>query len=141
MRALTLVALALLLAGCSAAAAPGAAVSIPAADQVHSTLTDMKIAVDRSRIAAGPVTFVVRNDGTVVHQLDIIRTDLAADRLPANAADPALVDETGIVGKSGQIKPAETKTLTVTLPAGHYVLVCNIEGHYLAGMRLAFTVY
>jgi uncharacterized cupredoxin-like copper-binding protein len=141
MRSISVVALALLLTGCSAAAAAPRTTATVTEGQVHAMLTDMKIAVDTPRTAAGPVTFVVRNDGTVVHQLDIIRTDLAADRLPPNAADPALVDETGSAGKSGEIKPGEVESLIVVLPAGRYVLVCNIEGHYLAGMRLAFTVY
>jgi uncharacterized cupredoxin-like copper-binding protein len=26
------------------------------------------------------------------------------------------------------------------LPAGHYVLICNIDGHYRAGMHADFTV-
>jgi len=34
----------------------------------------------------------------------------------------------------------ETKTFTVTLPAGHYVLMCNEIGHYSAGMHMTFTV-
>jgi len=33
-----------------------------------------------------------------------------------------------------------SNTFTVTLPAGHYILMCNELGHYAAGMHMAFTV-
>jgi uncharacterized cupredoxin-like copper-binding protein len=34
----------------------------------------------------------------------------------------------------------KTKSVTLDLKAGSYVLVCNIEKHYAMGMRAAFTV-
>jgi len=30
--------------------------------------------------------------------------------------------------------------LSLTLPAGHYVLLCNLPGHYAGGMSTHFTV-
>jgi uncharacterized cupredoxin-like copper-binding protein len=140
-RMIAAVALTLLLAGCSAsAAAPRATAAAPAAGQVNVALTEMKIVTDRASIAAGQVTFVVRNDGTVVHELEVLRTDLAADRIPASPADPAKADETGLRGMSGVLQPGERKTFTVALDAARYVLICDTEGHYLAGMSFAFTV-
>jgi uncharacterized cupredoxin-like copper-binding protein len=33
-----------------------------------------------------------------------------------------------------------SKTLALRLRPGHYALVCNLPGHYLAGQRADFTV-
>ena len=34
----------------------------------------------------------------------------------------------------------DRKTMVLNLTAGHYVLYCNLEGHYLGGMHAALTV-
>jgi len=107
---------------------------------VNATLTDMKIAVDRTSVSAGPVTFVVKNSGAVAHELVVIKTDLPQDKLPADPSKPGKVEETGNVGESHTMAPGASKTFTVTLAAGQYALICNEVGHYAAGMHMAFTV-
>jgi len=138
MRKLTLMAMlaiaAALVMGCTAGAAPAKG------GTVNATLTEMKIALDRTSIPAGPVTFVVKNSGTVVHELVVLQTDVAQDKLVADAAQAGKVVEIGNLGETGDMAVGESKTFTVTLPAGHYVLMCNQVGHYAGGMHLAFTV-
>ena len=46
----------------------------------------------------------------------------------------------GVQGKIPQFKPGVTKTLTLTLKPGHYVLLCNVPAHYQSGQRIDFTV-
>lgn len=111
-----------------------------AVDTVNATLTDMHISVDRTNVSEGPVTFVVKNNGAVIHEFDVIRTDVAQDKLPVDPYQAGKVDETGNVGETGEINPGESQTFTITLPAGHYVIMCNEAGHYAAGMHLDFTV-
>jgi uncharacterized cupredoxin-like copper-binding protein len=111
-----------------------------AVDTVNATLTDMHISIDRTSVSEGPVTFVVKNNGAVIHEFDVIRTDVPQDKLPADPNQPGKVDETGNVGETGEINPGESQTFTITLPAGHYVIMCNEAGHYAAGMHLDFTV-
>jgi uncharacterized cupredoxin-like copper-binding protein len=111
-----------------------------ATDTINATLTDMKITIDRTSVSEGPVTFVVKNNGSVVHEFDVIRTDAPEDKLPLDPNQPGKVDETGNVGETGEIDPGESQTFTITIPAGHYVIMCNEVGHYAAGMHLAFTV-
>ena len=127
----TLAVAAALVVSCSAAAKGGT---------VNATLTEMKIVLDRTSIPAGPITFVVKNNGTMEHELVVIQTDLAEDKLPPDVEEPGKVDETGNVGETGEVKPGESKTFTITIPAGHYVIMCNEAGHYSAGMHLTFTV-
>jgi uncharacterized cupredoxin-like copper-binding protein len=138
-RKLTLLALlalaTVLLAGCaSAVAAP------LTGGTVNAALTDMKISVDRSSVPAGPVTFVVKNNGAVIAELVVIQTDLAQDKLPMDMDEAGKMDETGNLGETGDVGVGSSKTFTVTLPAGHYVLMCNEVGHYTSGMHMAFTV-
>jgi uncharacterized cupredoxin-like copper-binding protein len=106
---------------------------------VNATLTDMKIAVDRSSISAGPVTFVVKNGGSVEHELVVIQTSVAQDKI-APGTDAGKVDETGNLGETGNVIAGGSNTFTVALAAGHYVLICNEIGHYGMGMHMAFTV-
>lgn len=138
MRKLKLVAMlaiaAALVMGCTAAGAPAKG------GTVNATLTDMKITVDRNSISAGPITFVVKNNGAVVHELVVIQTDVPQDKLAADADEAGKMDETGNLGETGDVKAGESKTFTVTLPAGHYVLMCNEVSHYSSGMHMAFTV-
>ena len=123
-----------LVMGCTAAVAPAKG------GTVNAKLTEMTIAVDRTSISAGPVTFVVKNSGTVVHELVVLQTDVAQDKLAADAAQAGKVVEPGNLGETGDMKVGESKTFTVTLPAGRYVLMCNQVGHYAGGMHMAFTV-
>ena len=48
--------------------------------------------------------------------------------------------EAGNVGEIPGLAPGATKTLRLTLKAGHYALICNMAGHYMAGQRIDFTV-
>ena len=127
-----------LVTGCTAAAAPAPAQA--QSGTITATLTDMKIAVDRSSAPAGPISFVVKNTGAVVHELVVIKTDASQDTLAADTAEVGKMDETGNVGETGDMQIGESKTFTVTLSAGRYVLMCNEIGHYGSGMHMAFTV-
>jgi uncharacterized cupredoxin-like copper-binding protein len=126
---------------------------------VHATLSDtqgvqgpMTITTDTSTAPAGDVTFVVKNAGTIEHEMIVLKTDTPFDQLPvADAGDPPApvttgadkVDEGASVGETGDpnLQPGETRTFTITgMTAGKYVLVCNLAGHYQMGMRAPFTV-
>lgn len=132
MRALfaALTVLALILASC-ASAGPG---------KVSVTLNEWAIKPSPQSVAAGSVTFSVKNSGKEVHELAVLKTDIAQDQLKARANDPTKVEEPGNLGEIEDIDPAATKELTLTLTPGAYVLVCNIAGHYTSGMHVAFTV-
>lgn len=123
----------LVAAACSSASGSGGGT-------VNATLTDSKILVDRDNISAGTVVFTVKNTGTVEHELVVLKTDVAADKIKADADEPGKMSEEGSLGESGDIAAGETKTFNLNLAAGHYVFMCNQPGHYLLGMHIAFTV-
>jgi uncharacterized cupredoxin-like copper-binding protein len=40
----------------------------------------------------------------------------------------------------GDVHPGKSRTTTLTLKAGKYILFCNEAGHFKAGMFTPFTV-
>ena len=130
----------LIAASAALAVSCGAAAAATKTPTVNATLTDMVISVDRTSAPAGLITFVVKNNGAVVHELVVIQTDLAPDKLAPDADEAGKMDETGNVGETGDVVVGAAKTFTITLAPGHYVLMCNEIGHYAAGMHLAFIV-
>jgi hypothetical protein len=106
---------------------------------IEVVLDEFTIVPGQPSAPAGSVTFDVQNDGAVAHELTVIKSDLAPDALPTAAAkvDEAAVD---VAGTTPDVPSEGSEDLTVTLDAGKYVLVCQVPGHYGAGMRAAFTV-
>ena len=84
---------------------------------------------------AGAVKFVVRNNGKLVHEFILLRTKTSAAKLKPQAEDPETVVETGFQAELEDIEPGHAVALALALKKGHYVLLCNIKGHYAAGMR------
>ena len=87
--------------------------------------------------SAGTVTFEVKNEGTLVHEMVVIKTDKGAANLDMPNGE---ADENGAVDEVADLPVGESKTLELDLEAGKYALVCNISGHYAAGMYADFTV-
>ncbi len=125
--------------GASGGTAGGGAGNASSAS-VSATMSDKDIVLDQASVSAGKVTFKVKNAGTVVHSMVVIKTNLDEAKLPADAKDPGKVDERGSLGATGQIAKGDAKDLTLELSSGKYVLVCNEPAHYIVGMHVAFTV-
>jgi uncharacterized cupredoxin-like copper-binding protein len=112
----------------------------------------MSITLDSAFGKAGNIAFTAVNNGTVDHELLVIKTDAAYDQIPiADAGDPPApvktgadkIDEANNIAETGDpnLKPGESRTFTASgLAPGNYVLVCNLAQHYGLGMRVAFTV-
>jgi uncharacterized cupredoxin-like copper-binding protein len=103
---------------------------------IHVTLAEWAVKPSSVRAAAGDVTFAVRNNGKVPHELVVLRTAKRADALGTGSR----IAESGHAGETGDIAPGSAKTVTIRLPAGHYALVCNLPGHYMSGMHTDFVV-
>lgn len=123
----------------TAAGSPGT-ITVTLADVDAST---MLLTPSPSSAPAGEVTFEVTNSGDQEHEFVVILSELSLEDLPFDeAADEVLEDDPAVtvIDEIESIMPGETKTLTVTLDAGTYALICNLEGHFRMGMRSAFTV-
>jgi len=110
---------------------------------VHVVIQDFKIRAQTAHLAAGTVTLQVENRGPSTHEFNIDRTTLAADALPLGP-DGLTVDEDSQllhrIDAGDDIRMGETRDITVRLKPGHYILWCNLEGHYLGGMHFSFNV-
>jgi uncharacterized cupredoxin-like copper-binding protein len=129
-----LAALALLVVVCG-----GPAAEAPSGSQIVAELADYKITVNVASVKAGSIKIGVRNLGTMEHSFQVIKTDLAPDKLPIDAAS-AKAKEDGKVGEIASIPAGKSAAVTIDLAPGKYVFMCNIAGHYQLGMHTGFTV-
>ncbi len=117
--------------------------SAPRGRVVDVTLRDFHVAVSAQAGEAGTFSFSVHSRGPTTHEFLVARTDLPASSLPLGADGIRVAEDAPSVHVAGEeeaIDLGDTTTLTLHLAPGHYVLFCNMEGHYLAGMRASFTV-
>lgn len=111
------------------------------AQQLQANLSEWKIGLSESTVSAGKVEIAAENAGTMVHELVIIRTDTAPDKLPVSASQKVDEAKAGdVIDEIEEFKAGTTETKTIDLAAGAYVLICNIPEHYEAGMRVGLTV-
>jgi uncharacterized cupredoxin-like copper-binding protein len=90
----------------------------PAATKVPVSEVEFKITVGSTDLKAGEITFEVKNDGKIPHDLAIKGTSDKTELIPAGG----------------------TAELKVTLKAGKYELYCTVPGHEAAGMKLNISV-
>jgi uncharacterized cupredoxin-like copper-binding protein len=101
------------------------------AGTLAASLGDMWLKAPVTSAKAGKVTFTVTNQGQMTHQFAIMKA-------PVKVNGGTLVGQP--LAQSPQLSPGDHATVSATLRAGSYELVCLMPGHYLAGQHLAFTV-
>jgi uncharacterized cupredoxin-like copper-binding protein len=121
----------------SVSPAPTAVAPAPLPHNVDVTLAQFAVTPSVTRAAGGKVTFRVHNAGSITHEFVVVKTTHAAADLPLNKGR---ADEAGNVGETGDLRAGATKSVSLKLAAGHYALICNLPGHYLAGQHTDFTV-
>ncbi len=134
----------LLLAACGDSGDGGSSKSASGGgSKVNVELNEWKIIPNPDSAAAGTVEFTAKNTGSIEHEMVIVKTDLAPDALPTNDSGTR-VDENSdkfeVIGEISEFEAGKTETADFDLEPGNYVLFCNIEGHYKAGMTTGFTV-
>lgn len=155
-----LAAASLAVAGCgssSDASAPAADEATTAAETVETTSTvsetpdataaevavtlgkpqEFSLSADPAAVAAGKVTFNVDNQGALLHEMVVVPAEGGAASLKQANGEAS---EDGAAGEVADLAAGKTGSITVTLPAGKYVLLCNLPGHFAGGMYTDFTV-
>lgn len=122
------------------ATACGQAGAASGPSKITVTMDEWNVKPSQVTVNAGQVTFALKNSGKLVHELAILKTDLAHDKIPLRPTDAKKVQEPGNIGEIEDVEPGQTKEAVFDLTPGHYVLICNEEAHYAAGMHIAFTV-
>ena len=102
----------------------------------------MGIKLSRNAVPAGPVVLTAANvSKDMIHEMIVMRLADPAKPLPY-IANENRVDESkaGDKGEVSELEFGKSGSLTITLAPGKYLLICNIPGHFAAGMRTTFTV-
>ena len=97
----------------------------------------MSIRADASTVKAGNVTFDVTNwSRSIVHEMLVIAVDSPDAALPYDYGKQQVIeDQVKMLGETDELQPNASKTLTLDLPAGNYLLICNVPGHYGSGCK------
>jgi uncharacterized cupredoxin-like copper-binding protein len=115
----------------------------PIGTPVNVLLDDFHVRRDAAVVPAGTVRFRILNEGPSTHELNVVRTGRAPDKLPLQR-DGLTVNEdaSGLdhLDEAEGLDIDDRRTLVLHLAPGHYVLYCNMEGHYLGGMHAAIIV-
>ncbi len=109
----------------------------------------MGMSTDHATVPHGTVSFLVANNGSIDHEMVVL--PLAGSQAPGarTVGGDGKVDEAGSLGEASKtngadagdgIAPGTSGWVTVTLTPGHYELVCNLSGHYTAGMYTQLDV-
>ncbi len=125
----------------------GAAMEMPTgllygAPGVDLSKATMGIKVSRKSAPAGVVTLKVTNSSKdTIHEMIVIYLADPTKPLPyidkENRVDE---DKAGDKGEVSELDPGKSGALTVNLKAGKYLLICNVPGHFAAGMWIPFEV-
>jgi hypothetical protein len=85
------------------------------------------VILSETSVSAGAVELAIDNVGGFVHEILLVRSDLAIEELPKTA--DGLFDEqaTGVtvVASADDVAAGATATITKQLEAGAYYLICN----------------
>ena len=120
-------------------------------EQLTVILKDFSVNPSTDQATAGRVTLVAVNQGKQIHELVILKTDLSPAALPRikakdekGIASEYLVNEDDArietIDEIEEFQAGTSQKKTVVLEPGHYVLFCNIPGHYDKGMYTSLHI-
>lgn len=129
-----LVGIAVTVAACAAASE-----TIPPDVDVAVTMKDYKVELSVDTVKPGTVKFGIKNAGGMEHSFELIKSDLAFDKLPVDSG-AAKAKEDGLIKQVKSLGVGKVAVVTADLAVGSYVIICNVAGHYQLGMRVALAV-
>lgn len=109
------------LAACGGAAATAGPATPAPSGIVPITAREYAFTPAAVTVAAGTVTFEVRNGGNEEHEFEILQGETPVEEIEGIAA-------------------GQTKGLTVALAPGEYTFMCKLNGHDILGMKGTLTV-
>lgn len=137
-------------ARCDVPALPGHVVDVTATDMGRGMMGGaLRLWVRPAAVPAGPVSLRVVNSGSSAHEVLVLPLAAGQSAGQRPVGTDGKVNETGSLGEvssscgAGEgdgIEPGAPGWTTVTLQPGRYELLCNLPGHYAAGMYTELDV-
>src|SRR3984893_19304168 len=102
----------------------------------------MSVRLDVNSVKAGNLVFVVVNEAQKTpHEMILVKLKAKGEQLPLDKAKHRINEKLiNSLGEIANLKAGGNGQLKVNVIAGNYLLICNIKGHYEAGMVAALTV-
>ena len=118
------------------------AVSSEPMNKIAGSVSEWAVHTTANRAYSGDVTFAITNFGTITHEFLVVKTDIEPGKLPLTSENRFSEDFSGleVVDEIAEYDVNTTGLLKVNMAPGKYQLVCNIAGHYKAGMWMGFEV-
>jgi len=136
--AATVAACTLALAACGSTSSTSAGEGVTVANVDLARKAEFTVVPATTTLKAGKVDFTVRNDGKTLHEMVVVK--LPANGLAGLTQADGSASEAGKIGEAADIDPGASKSVTLTLAAGKYALICNQPGHFAGGMHTVITV-
>jgi plastocyanin len=112
--------------------APAARRIDPRKDGLEVGFGEFAITLEADAIRPGPVTFVIRNGGALVHGFEIEGEDDDGDNSGSGNGELKL--------EGGEFGPGDVVKIRADLPPGVYEIECFVAEHDDRGMRTTLTV-
>jgi uncharacterized cupredoxin-like copper-binding protein len=90
-------------------------------------------------VSAGKVAITAPNKGKVEHELVLLKTNTDPAKLKTEKDGEVNEDAYTGPGEIPDVESGETGKTTLNLKPGTYAMVCNVPGHYKAGMYGSVT--
>ncbi len=102
----------------------------------------MSLRANISSVKAGKVTFEVTNlSRSILHEMIVVAVENANTPMPYDYETGQIPEkQVKMLGETEEMEPNAEKTITLDLKPGTYLLICNVPGHYAAGMWTSLTV-
>ena len=102
----------------------------------------MSLRANVSSVKAGKVTFEVSNlSRSILHEMIVVAVESANTPMPYDYDNGQIPEkQVKMLGETEEMEPNAEKTITLDLKPGTYLLICNVPGHYAAGMWTSLTV-
>jgi len=102
----------------------------------------MSIRIDKASVKAGEIHFAATNwSRGLLHEMLVIAVDNPNAPLPYDYGTGEVPEkQVKVLGEISELQPNASGSLDLKLAPGTYLLLCNLPGHYAAGMVTTLTV-
>jgi uncharacterized cupredoxin-like copper-binding protein len=111
---------------------------------IEIRMDDYSFSPKDATASPGRVKITAPNDGKVVHELVLFKTDQdpGSFKVSGGEVNEQALEASGAKspGEIADVESGQSKSATLDLTPGKYAMICNVVGHYQRGMYGSLTV-